>query len=134
MALFRKILDFFVRDSAERRRFVSEFNNKASAAFQSMMIDSLFYAEICAGNRDNSFRHELSAPVFASGFIVKAKAGNELSIEILQLIGRIILSDQTLVRKMFVLHWDTLIVMDDRTRLNISWRIRDFLDFGGFLH
>ena len=38
-----------------------------------------------------------------------------------------------LVRRMFVLHWDTLIVRDTRTRKYVDWRIRDFMSFGGLL-
>lgn len=134
MRILDRIVSFFVKDSFERRRFVTEFNMKASTAFQSMLVDTLLEAMVCEGDPDSSFRHELSAPRIVSGFVVQAKAGAPIPVDDVILIGRIILSDQTLVRKMFVLHWDTLIVQDMRTGKSVRWKIRDFLNFGGLLH
>lgn len=86
------------------------------------------------GNSDNTYRHELSAPVIVSGICIEANVGKQISAEDIVMIGRIILSDQILVRRMFVLHWDTLIVRDSRTGKFVDWRIRDFLNFGGLLN
>lgn len=134
MGVLNKILNFFVRDAAERRRFLSEFNANASRSFQTLFSDTLYEAVSCEGNADPSFRHELSAPVFASGFEVLAKAGREITAEEVVMIGKIILSEQSIVRRMFVLHWDTLIVKEARTGKSVSWRIKDFLNFGGLLN
>ena len=122
---------FFVKDAAERRRFVSEFNAHASSAFQSTSVHTLVVAEIGAGNPD--FFHELSAPPIVSGFIVTGKAGMEIPVEDIVKIGTIILSNQVLVRRLFVLHWDTLTVRDARTDKSVSWSIRQFLNYGGML-
>ena len=91
-------------------------------------------AKACSGNSDSSYRHELSAPVIFSGIAIEAKAGTEIPIDDIILIGKIILSNQVLVRRMFVLHWDTLIVRDTRTGKFVDWRIRDFMSFGGLLN
>lgn len=133
MSLLNKILNFFVRDAGERRRFMTEFNVNASRSFQSLFSDTLYEALSCEGNEDTSYRHELSAPVFASGFEVQAKAGREITVEEIVMIGKIILSDQSIVRRMYVLHWDTLIVCEARTGRSVNWRIKDFLNFGGLL-
>ena len=69
-----------------------------------------------------------------SGISIEAKAGSEIPVDDIILIGKIILSDQVLVRRMFVLHWDTLIVRDIRTGKFVDWRIRDFMSFGGLLN
>ena len=128
-----RIIKWF-RNSAERRRFINEFNANARDAFQSLSVDTLMEAKACSGNSDSSYRHELSAPVIFSGIAIEAKAGTEIPIDDIILIGKIILSNQVLVRRMFVLHWDTLIVRDIRTDKFVDWRIRDFMSFGGLLN
>ena len=133
MGLIDRFIKWF-RDSAERRRFINEFNANARYAFQSLSVDTLMEAKACSGNSDSSYRHELSAPVIFSGIAIEAKAGTEIPIDDIILIGKIILSNQVLVRRMFVLHWDTLIVRDIRTDKFVDWRIRDFVSFGGLLN
>ena len=132
MGLIDRFIKWF-RDSAERRRFINEFNANARGAFQSLSVDTLMEARACSGNSDSSYRHELSAPVIFSGIAIEAKAGTEIPLDDIILIGKIILSNQVLVRRMFVLHWDTLIVRDTRTGKFVDWRIRDFMNFGGLL-
>lgn len=134
MGLLNRVVEFFVKDSAERKRFINEFNTNAGMFFQSLAVDTLLTAKICMGNTDNTYRHELSAPVIVSGICIEANAGKQITAEDIVMIGRIILSDQILVRRMFVLHWDTLIVRDSRTGKFVDWRIRDFLNFGGLLN
>ena len=133
MGLIDRVIKWF-RDSAERRRFINEFNANARGAFQTLSVDTLLEAKACSGNVDSSYRHELSAPFMFSGIAIEAKAGSEIPVEDIILIGKIILSDQMLVRRMFVLHWDTLIVRDTRTGKFVDWRIRDFMSFGGLLN
>lgn len=133
MGLIDRVIKWF-RDSAERRRFINEFNANARGAFQALSVDTLLEAKACSGNADSSYRHELSAPFMFSGIAIEAKAGSEIPVEDIILIGKIILSDQMLVRRMFVLHWDTLIVRDTRTGKFVDWRIRDFMSFGGLLN
>ena len=132
MGLIDRFIKWF-RDSAERRRFINEFNANARDAFQSLSVDTLMEAKACSGNSDSSYRHELSAPVIFSGIAIEAKAGTEIPVDDIILIGKIILSNQVLVRRMFILHWDTLIVRDTRTGKFVDWRIRDFMNFGGLL-
>jgi hypothetical protein len=133
MGLIDKFIKWF-RDSAERRKFINEFNNSAMGAFRSLSVDTLLEAKACSGNPDSSYRHELSAPLFLSGIAIEAKAGTEIPVDDVILIGKIILSNQVLVRRMFVLHWDTLIVRDTRNDKSVDWRIRDFMSFGGLLN
>ena len=132
MGLIDRFIKWF-RDSAERRRFIKEFNANARGAFQSLSVDTLLEAKACSGNSDSSYRHELSAPVIFSGIAIEAKAGTEIPVDDIIIIGKIILSNQVLVRRMFILHWDTLIVRDTRTGKFVDWRIRDFMNFGGLL-
>ena len=133
MGLIDRFIKWF-RDSAERKRFINEFNANARGAFQSLSVDTLLEAKACSGNSDSSYRHELSAPFMFSGIAIEAKAGTEIPGDDIIVIGRIIVSNQVLVRRMFVLHWDTLIVRDTRTGKFVDWRIRDFMSFGGLLN
>ena len=133
MGLIDRFIKWF-RDSAERKRFINEFNANARGAFQSLSVDTLLEAKACSGNSDSSYRHELSAPFMFSGIAIEAKAGTEIPVDDIILIGKIILSNQVLVSRMFVLHWDTLIVRDTRTGKFVDWRIRDFMSFGGLLN
>ena len=132
MGLIDRFIKWF-KDSSERRKFINEFNADARGAFQTLSVDTLLEAKACSGNSDSSYRHELSAPIFFSGIAIEAKAGTQIPVEDIILIGKIILSNQVLVRRMFVLHWDTLIVRDTRTGKFVDWRIRDFMNFGGLL-
>ena len=133
MGLIDRFIKWF-RDSAERKRFINEFNANARGAFQSLSVDTLLEAKACSGNSDSSYRHELSAPFMFSGIAIEAKAGTEIPVDDIILIGKIILSNQVLVRRMFVLHWDTLIVTDTRTGKFVDWRIRASMSFGGLLN
>ena len=132
MGLIDRFIKWF-KDSSERRKFINEFNADARGAFQTLSVDTLLEAKACSGNSDSSYRHELSAPIFFSGIAIEAKAGTQIPVEDIILIGKIILSNQVLVRRMFVLHWDTLIIRDTRTGKYVDWRIRDFMNFGGLL-
>lgn len=131
MGLLGKIVNFFVPDAAARRQFINEFNANALAGFNSSFIDTYWVTSTCEGNP--SFRHNLSAPSVVSGLLVSAKGGRELTVEEVLLLGKIILANQSLVRRMYVLHWDTLIIYGG-TGKSVSWAVRDFFNFGGLLN
>ena len=93
--------------------------------------DALFEANTCFGKSE--YRHELSAPTIARGLEIQIRAGIRVPLEIVIALGRVILCDKVLVRRMFILHWDTLIIRDSRSGDCVDWRIRDFVDFGGVI-
>ena len=131
MSWYNKVLNFFVRDSAERRKFINDFNSNAQRSFQNLSVDALFIAEICEGSENETYRHDLSAPRFASGIEIKVCGGANIPLDDIILIGRIILLDGPIVRRMYILHWDTLIIRDIRTNRSVDWRIKDFIHLGG---
>ena len=118
-------------DAAERRRFINEFNANALNGFNSSLVDTFYVTTTCEGNP--AFRHNLSAPSVVSGLIVSAKGGRTLTVDEVLLLGKIILGNQMIVRRMYVLHWDTLIIYGG-TGKSVSWAIKDFLNFGGLLN
>lgn len=133
MSWFRRVTEWFVRDSAARKRFIDEFNDNAKMNFSNLQVDSLLEAATSWGNDDSKYRHELSAPLFASGLEIRVRAGSEISVDDILLIGKIILCDEYIVRRMYVLHWDTLIIKDLRTNRYVDWAIKDFIHLGGIL-
>ena len=58
MGLIDRVVGFFVKDSAERRRFVNEFNLNAKFFFQSLSVDTLLVAKMSSGNSDHSYRQD----------------------------------------------------------------------------
>ena len=133
MGWFRKITEWFVPDSVARRKFVDEFNMNAKVSFTNLLVDSLLEAEICSGKEDSNYRHELSAPLFASGLVINVQAGSQVTLDDILLIGKIVLSDEAIVRRMYVLHWDTFVIKDTRTGKYVDWAIKDFVHLGGLL-
>ena len=70
----KKIVNFFVKDAAERRRFIAEFNYNASSGFQTLFVDTLYEAVSCEGNPAQDYRHEMSAPVWGDANITSSEA------------------------------------------------------------
>lgn len=133
MSWFKRVLEWFVRDSVERRRFIDEFNVNAKDCFTNLSVDSLLEAFTCRGDDDPSYRHEFSAPTFASGIEIQVRGGVEIPIDDIIMIGKIILCDESIARRMYILHWDTLVVRDVRTGRSVNWPIRQFVHMGGLL-
>lgn len=134
MAWYNKILGLFVKDAALRKRFIDEFNFNARNSFENLSVDALLFATICPGKDDSSYRHDLSAPRFASGIEIQLVGGVPVPLQDVVLIGQIVLLNQSIVRRMYILHWDTLIIRDMRTGHSADWRIKDFAGFGGLLY
>jgi len=49
------------------------------------------------------------------------------------LIGRTVLYSESVVRWLWALHWDTLIIKDIRSGRSGEWGIKDFVHLGGLL-
>lgn len=122
--IWNKILNWF-RDMSERIRLMSEWNKSAKEAYISGAVPSLLEATTSRGNSNN--RHELSK-LFISGFRIKVKSGLSLSKMDLLNVGRIILNNSELVRRIIVLGWDTLEVYDAKTKVGVQWALKDFMN------
>lgn len=122
--VWRRILNWF-RDMSERIRLINDWNKSAKEAFILGSVPSLLEASTSMGNSKN--RHELSK-LFISGFRIKVKSGQSLDKMDLVNVGRIILMNPELVRKIIVLGWDTLEVYDARTKVGVQWALKDFMN------
>ena len=123
--IWDRIREWF-NDVRERRRTIDDFNRNARIAFSSGVIGVLFHAEESSG--DPNFRHPFSK-IWLSAFTVKSTAGRGLSKDEILYIGRVILNDTALTRKMYYLGWDTLKVADPIGGIQAKWAIKDFVDF-----
>lgn len=123
--IWDKIRQWF-KDVIERRRTLDDFNDNARAAFQSGSIGVLFHADESMG--DAEFRHPYSK-IFLSAFTIKSTAGRKLTKEELLYIGKVILNDTCLTRKLYYLGWDTLRIEDPIGGVRVKWAIKDFVNF-----
>lgn len=109
---------------SERRRLINEWNNNAREAYISGAVPSLLEASTSSGN--SNYRHEMSKWMM-SGFRIKVKSGKPLTKEELLAIGRIILYNNQLVRRIVILGWDTLEVYDAANKRGVQWAFKDFI-------
>lgn len=129
---WRQIVNWF-RDSSMRRKFINNFNENAKRNFHNLSVSALLEAKSGSGSSDARFRHELSAPVMASGFIIEVTAGETIPQEDVFIIGRTVLYNESIVRWLWALHWDTLIIKDIQSGNYGEWAIKDFVHLGGLL-
>ena len=123
--IWDKIRQWF-KNLIERQKTIDEFNDNAKTAFISGAIGVLFHAEESSG--DSAFRHPYSK-IFLSAFTIKSTAGRKLTKEELLYIGRVILNDTGLTRKLYYLGWDTLRIEDPIGGVRVKWAIKDFVKF-----
>lgn len=121
--IWDRIINWF-RDMSERRKLLNEWNGSARESFIAGAVPSLLEATTSMGNSD--YRHEMSKWLI-SGFRIKVKGGRPLVREEIIAIGRIILYNNSLVRRMVALGWDTLEVYDAATNRGAQWALKDFV-------
>ena len=75
---------------------------------------------------DPNYRHECSSLLLKTGFCIKATAGRALTKDEMLYIGTVVLTNQSLTRRLFVLGYDTLIIEDIIGEKSVKWAIKDF--------
>lgn len=118
-------------EMTERYRLVKDFNNAAKIAFIAGIAPTLLEAKITKG--EVSYRHAFSK-WRGGGFRIKALSGRPLNKSELIEIGRVVLSDETLIRKMISLGWDTLEVHANKGYNGAKWALKEYANIGGFLN
>lgn len=116
---------------AERYRLVKDFNKAAKLSFIGGVAPTLLDAKITKG--DPSYRHAFSK-WRGGGFRIKALSGKELDKKELIEIGRVVLDNEILIRKMITLGWDTLEVHSNKGHNGVKWPLEKFANIGGFLN
>lgn len=87
-------------------------------------MPTLLKASVSRG--DKSYKHQFSHWL-NSGFRIQAFQGRQLSRDELVQIGKVILADDVLIRKLVVLGFDTLEICGDVGSYGCKWQLRDHL-------
>lgn len=122
------ILDWF-RDRSERNKLIRSFNESARDAFVAGKAPTLLKASISKGER--SYRHQFSNWL-STGFRIQAFTGRVLSKDELTHIGKVILNDDVLIRRLVVLGWDTMEIHGDAGTYGCRWQLKDYLPLPNF--
>ena len=93
-----------------------------------------FWNRIIDWFRDLSERNRLINEFLPTGFCIKATAGRSLTKDEMLYIGSVILTNEPLTRRLFILGWDTLIVEDIIGGKQVKWAIKDFTNMGYLLN
>jgi hypothetical protein len=118
-------------EMSERYRLVKDFNRAAKNAFILGRAPTLLEAKITKG--DSTYRHNFSKWM-GGGFRIKALSGRPLPKHELIEIGRVVLDNEELTRRMVSLGWDTLEVHSNEGYNGAKWALKDFANIGGFLN
>lgn len=124
-----QIADWF-GEMSERYRLVRNFNRAAKNSFISGAAPTLLETKITRG--DSAYRHAFSK-FMGGGFRIKALTGRPLERSELIEIGRVVLDNEELVRKLISLGWDTLEVHANQGYNGAKWALKDFANIGGVL-
>ena len=131
--MWHKIMEIseWFGDMAERYRLVKDFNKAAKTSFILGNAPTLLEAKITKG--DSAYRHAFSKWM-GGGFRIKALSGRPLEKSELIEIGKVVLNNEILTRKMISLGWDTLEVHANQGYNGAKWALKDYANIGGFLN
>ena len=125
---WNNIIDWF-RDRSERVKLVRSFNESAKNSFVSGIAPTLLKASISKG--ESSYKHQFSNWL-NSGYRIQAFTGRVLTKNELVYIGKVILADSVLVRKLIVLGFDTLEIHGDAGKYGCRWQLKDYIPLPKF--
>lgn len=115
----------------ERYRLVKDFNRAAKNSYIGGFAPTLLEVKISSG--ESAYRHAFSKWM-GGGFRIKALSGRALSQSELIEVGKVVLDNDELVRKLISLGWDTLEVHDNKGFNGCKWKLMDFSNLGGMLN
>lgn len=124
------IADWF-GEMRERYNLIRQFNQSAKQTFIKGEAPTLLEAKITKG--DSEFRHEFSK-FRSGGFRIKALSGSPLKKSEMMEIGKIIIDNEELTRKLIALGWDTLEVHAEGGTKGLKWALKKHAKFGGYLN
>lgn len=127
---WNKITTWF-KDRSERSKLIGSFNEMARAAFVAGNAPTVLKA--CSSRGCSQYKHEFSSWM-SSGFRIQVLSGRQLSKDEMTAIGMFILSDNTLVRRMIVLGWDTLEIHSNVGCYGCRWKLTDYANIGLLLN
>ncbi|MEY4875881.1 MAG: hypothetical protein RL708_1030 [Bacteroidota bacterium] len=123
------IIDWF-GEMSERHRLIRDFNRAAKTSFINGRAPTLLETKITTGESD--YRHAFSK-FLGGGFRIKALSGKPLERDEMIEIGKVVLDNEELVRKLIALGWDTLEVHDSKGFNGLKWALKKHANIGGYL-
>jgi len=120
---------YWFSDRSERAKLIRSFNESGRTAFVAGIAPTLLKASISKG--EGSFKHQFSNWL-NTGFRIQAFTGRVLSKDELIHIGKVILDDSLLVRRLIVLGWDTLEMHGDAGAYGCRWQLKDYIPLPKF--
>ena len=127
--MWHRLIDWF-GEVRERYNLVRDFNKAAKNSFIAGQAPTLLEARVTIGSSE--FKHAFSK-FLAGGFRIKALSGKPLQNSELIEIGKVVLDNEELVRKLVALGWDTLEVHDVKGYHGCKWALKNYAKIGGFL-
>lgn len=125
---WNSIIDWF-QDRSERAKLVRSFNESARNSFVAGIAPTLLKASISKG--ESSYKHQFSNWL-NSGYRIQAFTGRVLTKDELMHIGKVILNDSVLVRRLIVLGFDTLEIHGDAGTYGCRWQLKDYIPLPKF--
>jgi hypothetical protein len=125
---WNNIIDWF-RDRSERAKLVRSFNESAKNSFVNGIAPTLLKASISKG--ESSYKHQFSNWL-NSGYRIQAFTGRILSKDELMYVGKVILDDSILIRRLIVLGFDTLEIHGDAGIYGCRWQLKDYIPLPKF--
>jgi hypothetical protein len=127
--MWYRLIDWF-SDVRERHNLIRDFNKSAKKSFINGQAPTLLEVRITIGSFE--YKHAFSK-FMGGGFRIKALSGQPLPKSELIEIGKVVLDNDELVRKLVSLGWDTLEVHDVKGYHGCKWALKNFAKIGGFL-
>ena len=118
-------------EMSERYLLVKDFNKAAKNSFIVGVAPTLLEAKITKGDAD--YKHAFSK-WRGGGFRIKTLSGRILEKRELIEIGKVVLDNENLTRKLISLGWDTLEVHSNEGYNGVKWALKDHANIGGFLN
>ncbi len=121
--IWNRIISWF-RERSERNKLVRSFNEASREAFVMGEAPAMLEASISRG--DPTYKHAFSRWMY-SGFRIKVYMGRLLTKDEMIFIGKVILSNDQLVRRLVVLGWDTLEIHGENATYGCKWKLSDYM-------
>ena len=109
-------------DLSSRSKMLQSFNRSAKAAYVSGFTQFVFKATITQGNPQ--FKHQFSKAL-VSGLRILIYNNGKVTKDDVAILGLAILANQSLVRRLMLLGWDTLEICCDNSPLKFRWPINE---------
>lgn len=120
---WNRIISWF-EDRNSRNELIRDFNKAARESF--VRGYSPVILEACISKGNPNYRHSFSKPR-GTGFRIMAMTGHQLSRTELEVLGATILGDDTLVRRLVVLGWDTLEIHCNEGVYGLQWQLKEYM-------